>query len=95
MRSNKRNLLGFLKEKNRLVVGTSREKCAFYIVGNAKFLEENSPVLWKVFFHGVGAYIVNCRHCMHMCFIPCYIVMGKVLGAIAPSFSLYLNVTLP
>ena len=30
------------------MVGTSREKCAFYIIGNAEFLGKNSPFLWKV-----------------------------------------------
>ena len=46
-------MLGFLREKNRLVVGTSREKRAFYIIGNAKFLEASSPFLWKVQLHAL------------------------------------------
>jgi len=48
VRSNRKEQIGFLKEKSRLVVGTSRQKSGLYIIGNAKFLKENSPVLWKV-----------------------------------------------
>ncbi len=48
VRSNTRKKIGFLSEKNRLVVGTSRQKRALYIIGDAKFLTDNSPVVWKV-----------------------------------------------
>ena len=48
MRSNRKKQIGFLKEKNRLVVGTSRQKRGLYIVGNAEFLKETSSFLWKV-----------------------------------------------
>ena len=48
VRSNKSGIIGFLSKTNRLVVGTSRQRCALYIVGNHVFLEKSSPVLWKV-----------------------------------------------
>ena len=48
VRSNKSGIIGFLSKTNRLVVGTSRQRCALYIVGNHIFLEKSSPVLWKV-----------------------------------------------
>ena len=48
VRSNTKGKIGFLSKDNRLVVGTSRQKCALYIVGNHKFLEKGSPRLWKV-----------------------------------------------
>ena len=75
MRSNKGSQIGFLKDKSRLIVATSREKCAFYIIGNAKFLEERSPVLWKVYV----LYVEYCyRHislamsaCVYVCMYMC------------------------
>ena len=48
VRSNTKGKIGFLSEDNRLVVGTSRQQCALYIVGNHNFLEKSSPRLWKV-----------------------------------------------
>ena len=48
VRSNTKGKIGFLSKDNRLVVGTSRQKCALYIVGNHNFLEKSSPRLWKV-----------------------------------------------
>jgi len=47
VRSNRKQQIGFLRERNRLVVGTSRQKRGLYIIGNAKFLKEAS-FLWKV-----------------------------------------------
>jgi len=55
VRSNHKKQIGFLKEKNRLVVGTSRQKCGLYIIGNAKFLKETSTYLWKPFIERLDA----------------------------------------
>ena len=48
VRSNTRGKIGFLKEKNRLVVGTSRQKRGLYIIGDVDFLKLNSQIVWKV-----------------------------------------------
>ena len=58
VRSNRKKQIGFLKEKNRLVVGTSRQKRGLYIVGNAEFLKEASTFLWKVnsYLHNIVTY---------------------------------------
>ena len=48
VRSNSSGKIGFLSRENRLVVGSSRQKSALYIVGNHTFLEKSSPLLWKV-----------------------------------------------
>jgi hypothetical protein len=47
VRSNKRNILGFLKEKNRLVVSVSRQRSCLIIIGNGTFLCKNDRN-WKV-----------------------------------------------
>ena len=48
VRNNSSGKIGFLSRHNRLVVGTTRQKRALYIVGNHTFLEKSSPILWKV-----------------------------------------------
>ena len=54
VRSNRKRQIGFLKERNRLVVGTSRQKRGLYIIGNAEFLKQASPIVWKV-YHGISS----------------------------------------
>ena len=64
VRSNRKKQIGFLKEKNRLVVGTSRQKRGLYIVGNAEFLNETSTFLWKVnsYLHNIVTYAPSNMH---------------------------------
>ena len=64
VRSNSKKQIGFLKEKNRLVVGTSRQKRGLYIIGNAEFLKETSTFLWKVnsYIHNIVTYASSNMH---------------------------------
>lgn len=46
VRSNADNTIGFLRSSNRVCVALSRAKMGFYCIGNAKLLQDNSP-LWR------------------------------------------------
>ena len=48
VRGNKRNQVGFLKDKCRQVVALSRQRCGLYIIGHMEFLQKASPSVWKV-----------------------------------------------
>jgi DNA polymerase III delta prime subunit len=46
VRSNNKKSIGFLKISNRVCVALSRARNAFYMIGNAQLLEQESP-LWR------------------------------------------------
>lgn len=48
VRHNRSKKLGITADNHRLVVATSRQKRALYIVGNAAFLKDASSYCWKV-----------------------------------------------
>ena len=48
VRHNYNKTLGITGDRHRMVVATSRQQRALYIVGNAAFFEEASPRCWRV-----------------------------------------------
>ena len=80
VRSNPKGKIRFLKERNRLVVGSSRQKSALYIVGNCSFLKKNSPVVWKVgTIHACSDEYLCCFY--HCIFVVCRYLLRGVKGS--------------
>ena len=47
VRSNKNNIIGFLKEENRVCVSLSRARHGFYCIGNFSMLKKSQESIWQ------------------------------------------------
>ena len=47
VRSNKNNIIGFLKEENRVCVSLSRARHGFYCIGNFSMLKKSKQSIWQ------------------------------------------------